>query len=515
MNYFELPLKYRYLFKKVAIGVLALLGGSFVFLTTNSYGAGLTPDSVAYISASRNLAEGNGFLTYNGLYLVVQPPLYPIILAVVKKITLIDPLTSAGYVNAVLFGVIIYLSGLLLLKYLKSFALIFLGTVSVLISYALVHASLMALSELLFIFLVLLFFYFLGTYQKKGDLVSLFLFSVSVALSCLTRYTGVVLILAGLISILVLSKNNAKEKFWHSLIFLVVAVSPIIVWITRNYFISGTLVGQRAASSYTLFENTKFLFSTVSSWYIPSNLLGIYFLLILLIIAGRFFIGFDRSKSSLTELLKQIGPTLLFVSLYVGVIVVSSTTTAYDRISDRLLSPIYIPIIFILFFVSDKIRSHLIKYYQPKLITGFLIIGILIWIVLPITNTIRTVHEYARSAGLGYNSFLWRESPTIGYIKLHEHLSKNYAFYSNEPEAVYILTGIQTKRSPAKTYYNSPQLFNINHHKEEIWHNGEKVYLIWFDLANRSFLFTIDELREKINMTVVAQMKDGEIYTFH
>ena len=116
MIYFIIQLKSRNLFKQIALGVLGFIGAITILLLTSRHGTGLTPDSVAYISAARNLAEGNGFLTYNGLHLVVQPPLYPIMLAFVKKVILIDPQISAGYVNAVLFGFIIYLSGLLLLR---------------------------------------------------------------------------------------------------------------------------------------------------------------------------------------------------------------------------------------------------------------------------------------------------------------------------------------------------------------------------------------------------------------
>ncbi len=513
MAHSVIQLKYKNLLKQISIGVLGLLGVSFVLLLTNHHGAGLTPDSVAYISAARNLAGGNGLLTYNGLHLVVQPPLYPILLAVIKNVTLIDPLVSASYVNAFLFGSIVYLSGLLFLRYLKSFVLIILGTVSVLISYVLVQASLMALSEPLFIFLLLLFLYFFERYQSRLDWLSLFMFSVFASLACLTRYTGCVIIIAGTAYIWFSTKNTRRVKTRHSFIYLFVTFLPITIWVIRNYFLSGTLVGLRAASSYTLFENIKFFYNTVLPWYLPVNLSGIAFIILFTIIVTWIFFGLDSVKPMNTTAINLIGPSLLFVLLYSGVIIISSTTTAYDRISDRLLSPIYIPIIFILFFISDKIQSWLIKYYQPKLITGFFIVGILIWIVLPITNTIRTVQEYTESGGLGYNSSEWRESPTIDYIKTHKLFSKNYEFYSNEPEAVYILTNIQTKRSPAKTYYNSPQIFNISNHSEAIWRNSEIVCLIWFDLVNRSFLFTIDELREKINLTEIAQTNDGGIYT--
>jgi len=509
-----MQLKYRDIFKQLALGILGFIGASVILLLTSRHGAGLTPDSVAYISAARNLAEGHGFLTYNGLHLVVQPPLYPIMLAVIKKIIFIDPQISAGYVNAVLFGFIIYLSGLLLLRYLNSFALIFLGTVSVLISFALVQASLMALSEPLFIFLVLLFLYYFGRYQSKRDFVSFFLFSVSAAMTCLTRYTGIIIILTGIICIFLWGRSNIKEKFWHSLVFTLIAALPIGIWVIRNYLISGTLVGQRAASSYTLLENLIFFFNTVLPWYLPLNSIGIYFIFIFLIVTTWILFGLYPAKSSRREAIKLIGPNLIFVLFYSGVIVISSTTTAYDQISDRLLSPIYIPVIFILFFISDKILSWLLESLHLKLITMLFIIGIVLLISYPVKSTIHIMKDFIELSGWGYSCDSWRESETIEYVSRHKLLEKSYTLYSNEPEAVYILTNLKTKRSPAKTFYNSPQLLNINQIQKDVWLSAENVCLIWFDKTNRSFLFTIDELQKNINMTEVAHFKDGEIYTF-
>ncbi len=509
-----MQLKFSRLFKQIVLGILGLVGTSMILLLTSHHGAGITPDSAAYISAARNLAEGNGFLTYNGLHLVVQPPLYPIMLAVIKKIILIDPQISAGYVNAVLFGLIIYLAGLLLLRYLHSFALIFLGTVSVLISYALVQASFMVLSELLFIFLVLLFLYYFGIYQAKRDFVSLFLFSISAALASLTRYTGVIMILTGITCIILWTKNNNKEKFWHSLIFLLITVLPITIWIIRNYFISGTLVGLRAASSYTLFQNFRFFYETVLPWYLPLNSTSIYFIFVFFIMTVWTLFGLDPEKSSGREAIKLIGPSLIFVLFYSGIIVVSSTTTAYDQISDRLLSPIYIPIIFILFFISDKILDRLTKFFHRKVLTILFIIGIVLLIRYPAKNTIHSIEGYVELSGWGFNTDLWRESETIEYLTRHEQLGKSYTLYSNEPEAVYLLTNLKTKCSPAKKYYNSPQLFNVDQNQREGWLNGEKVCFIWFDNSSRTYLFTIDELRKNMLMTEVAHLKDGEIYTF-
>lgn len=132
----------------------------------------------------------------------------------------------------------------------------------------------------------------------------------------------------------------------------------------------------------------------------------------------------------------------------------------------------------------------------------------------PLRNTVHIIKEYNEMSGWGYSSGSWKESETIGYLNRHKMLEKSYKLYSNAPEAVYILTNFKTKRSPPKTFYNSSQLFYADPAQKENWRNGENVCLVWFDNTNFSFLFTIDELQKKVNMTEVAHLKDGKIYTF-
>ena len=152
-----------------------------------------------YIGTVRNIASGAGVMSYNGSPLVVQPPLYPLFLAIVNVFLGIDPLTAAPIINAGLFGLLIYMSGLLFFEYLKpSMLLAFLGTAYLLVLVALVEVSLMAWSELLFICFVLLYLINFRSYQKEGEIRSIVLLSVSVALACMTRYIGAVLIPVGL-----------------------------------------------------------------------------------------------------------------------------------------------------------------------------------------------------------------------------------------------------------------------------------------------------------------------------
>ena len=111
--------KHINLHKHIVAGLIGLIGTITILSLTVQHGTGITPDSVVYISVARNFADHNTFIMYNGSVLVLQPPLYPIVLALIKKILLIDPQVSTSYVNAILFGLILYLSGSFLLKYLK------------------------------------------------------------------------------------------------------------------------------------------------------------------------------------------------------------------------------------------------------------------------------------------------------------------------------------------------------------------------------------------------------------
>ncbi len=502
------------LFKLVPLGVLGFIGIGLILLFTCRYGAGISPDSVAYISVARNVAEGHGFITYDGYYFVLQPPLYPLLLASIKNILFVDPLVSAGYCNAVLFGLIVFLSGLFLLKHLKSLTMVILGTLSILISYALVQTSLMALSEPLFILLVLLFLHYFERYQSKRDITSLIIFSVSAALACLTRYTGIIIILTGVISIFLWVINPKKEKLLHLLIFVVIAVLPISIWIVRNYFLSGTLVGQRAVSSFTLFENLKYFFNTILPWYLPANIIGSYLFIILLIILIWILFRLYRIKALSKVGINIIGPSLLFVLFYSGILIISSTTTAYDHISDRLLSPIYVPTVFIIFFITDKILSWLKTHYHVKLVMILSVVGIILLLRYPLSNTLFIIDEYIERSGCEYSSKSWRGSATIQYLIRQKKLGKEYTFYSNAPEAVYILANIDARWSPAKTMYNSPLRLNVNSNQMNVWQHEEKVCLVWFDKINREFLLTIDELQKNRYMFEIAQLEDGEIYTF-
>lgn len=510
----KMVLEYKNRLKyKTPLVILGLIGAGVISYLVSLHGAGTSPDSVYYISVARHIADGTGFVGYDGYYLVLQPPLYPIILAAIKMVLLTDPLLSSGYVNSILFGLIIYFSGLFFLKHLNSYALALLGTISVLISFVFIQLSLMALSEPLFIFLVLLYFYYFEKYQTGGKASSLIFLSIVTALACLTRYIGVIIILTGTINIFLQKNKLYKEKIRHVIIFMFITCTPLGVWIIRNIFLSGTFTGQRADSSYTLSENIKFLFNTILQWYLPLQITRQQLIYAFPVIAISIGVVLIKRREKTWMILKEIYPVLIFILLYSVMIVISSTTTAYDYIANRLLSPIYIPVFFISFFICDKILKWSSKYFNQALITIFFLSGIIFWIIYPLGKTVYIINDYIKSAGFGYISNNWNGNETIKYLIDHRELGKNYTMYSNVPEAIYILTNTGARWSPEKTLYNSPQHINAGSNLKEIWKTGDKICLVWFNKMNRRFLYSINELQKDTSMIKVAQFKDGAIYT--
>ncbi|MCX6841829.1 MAG: hypothetical protein NTX53_06075 [candidate division WOR-3 bacterium] len=237
----------------VAVAVLALAGAGLVLLSTAKYGAGLSPDSVGYLDVARNLASGKGFVLHTGEPLVTWPPLYPMLLALIGFATRLDPAVFAHLVNAALFALVICVSARLLQtgsQQTTTYSV--LGVCAVLFSIPLSRVYAMAWSECLFIPLVLLYLVFAQRYWDSGGRLSLVAITLSTALACLTRYLGVALVPAGVVTIILATGVNFRVRFTRAFAFAALSLAPLGLWLVRNHQLTGTLMGGRAASSSSI-----------------------------------------------------------------------------------------------------------------------------------------------------------------------------------------------------------------------------------------------------------------------
>ena len=290
--------------------IMGLIGTGFIIFATSRFNAGVSPDSVEYISTARNIANGSGINYWNNSPLLIEPPLYPIVLALVNFVFKADLLSSARFVNAFLFGLIIYLSGFLFVKHLKSsLALVFLALVSVLVSPALIEISIMIWTEALFICLIMLYIIFSERYVEKRNIISLIILSFTTSLAALTRYIGIILIPIGIIYILFFNRDKLLTKIRHLFLFGSVSTLPIAIYVVRNYILSHSLFGYNptAIGAVTFYQgaiNTynegKWALIQVLSWYLPERIMNSHrLLLILIIVIGFIFaVGYKENLKS-------------------------------------------------------------------------------------------------------------------------------------------------------------------------------------------------------------------------
>ncbi len=498
---------------KIHLALLSLIGTGIILFATSQYGAGVSPDSVGYIAAARHLADGIGFLIYDNAPLLAQPPLYPAILGIIDFIFSVDPLTSANFISAIFFGLTLYMSGLLFIKNLSPYFAFF-GTVSLLVSIPLIAVSFMAWSEPPFIFFIASCLFALSIYLEKKNVKSLSLLSLSVALACLTRYIGVVLVLTGLISLLIIQHNSLKTKLLHAFTFVIVSILPISIWIRRNYILSKTLFGPRSPSLYSLSDDIRYTFDTILRWYLPSRITDSRQILMLLALIVGFLIGvfFIWAKKPITALLKKTRPFTSFILLlilgYIMLLIISSNTTNYDRIGDRLLSPIVVPTTLLLFLVIEILSKLIKERFPTKPVELLIMASIALWLVYPVSAAVLDVVNQFDN-GSGYNAKSWKNSQTIQYIR--ENSLPNCTVYSNGVDVTYLLLDINVKSIPSKSS-GAKTIADLSSLKNT-FPQENKACIIWFNqITWRTYLFTPDELMSVSNVEQSIQLDDGTIY---
>lgn len=505
--------------------ILSIFGFINILNSTKSSQIGITPDSVNYIAAARSIVSGSGITIFNNNPLVLYPPLYPICLASIDLSIGIDPIDSVGIFNAILFGIIIYLTGLLIFKHMNSSVILsLLGTSTILFGVPLIVVTLLAMSEPLFILLVLVYLIIIELYIERQNLITLLILSFTVALACLTRYIGVFLIITGASTIILLNKNKISLRLKDLAVFVSISIIPITVYLIRNYFLSGTFAGSRPTSKFSLWQNISFTYNTILSWYSPKRVFfdsSIFALL--LIIAGLLVVWIILlNRKKILRILVKYFNLISVIIIYLLFLIFSSTTVAYNTIGNRLLSPVFIPITVFLLILGLKAFSFLIKTYSHKTYRIIVLSAIIfLWVLLLFPNYAQIStplwgNEVIRE--LGYNEYYWKENQTAKYFQKDIQPTNGTLIYSNEPYALYILTNIISEISP----YNSELLNGLSSYKETknilhlkgLWPKENNSYLVWFNRYSylKPSLFKIEDLMMIADFQLVRRLDDGAVY---
>ena len=229
--------------------VLAAVGAGLVLARSLTHGPALHWDSVNYLGVARNLLAGNGFFDFDGTFYELWPPLYPAVLAA-ATLGFLDPLTVAGPLNALLFGLTVFVFGWFLARRLASPFLRVLAPLALTLSLPLGEMSWWALSETLFILLTTLALVHADEFLARGRTSSLLWTAAFTALAWQAKYLGIAL--AAVVGLLILCARGGPllRRIERAGVFALVAGTPMALWLLRNLVVFDTAIANRETVAY-------------------------------------------------------------------------------------------------------------------------------------------------------------------------------------------------------------------------------------------------------------------------
>jgi hypothetical protein len=479
----------------------AVAGFVITYVFTHHSGIGVSPDSISYVSAARNVLHTGTLMDFTTRPLVDFPAGYPLILAALLALTHIDPFAFMPLMDPLLFALLIVLCGYLADKaaypspWTKTALL-----ACIALSPALIEVYIMLWSETLFIVLIVLFLISLHRFMRLRTTSSLLVTAGVCALACTIRYAGVTLVATGGFLILLEKYPSFKDKFKHLLLFGTVSVSLLVINLARNYHISGTLTGKRQKGVTPLLRNIYYYGSTFTGWFFYGTdhyrlclSLGLVFLTLLVLL--------------FTPVLLKEYPSLVRIALAFSLVfslfmVVSATVSRYEQMDSRLLSPLYIPLLVSLAYPLARFGRNASRSAR-RWWKAFAVVCLLLVLSSQLLADYQWNSDISDAGIGGYTEDIWKDSPLVQFLRAKQaSFLPGYTLYSNSPEAVYFFTGRHCQLLPQKAFPGPIRQFFAQGHQ----------YLIWFDDGDNPAILTQETVLAGKRLKLLGHFEDGAVY---
>ena len=449
----------------VLVLVMGIVGSLLVLHCTSS-GVSLAPDAYEYVGAANSLRQGRGFNIPYGPQgfrpLIKFPPLYPLALASAGLASGLETVDAARWLQALMFGANVFLVGFTLLNLTRD--LPFSGFVSALGAYGLLSSEDMILihihvwSEGVYFLFFLLGMLLLTQYLSRPKPWLLLASSVLIALAALSRYAGLSLIAAGLLSILGYARLDRGRKARAASLFFVLTSLPIAIWTWRNVSLAGTASGRIFVYHPPGAGDLDQALATISQWLLPDRVDGLVrplmamttllslLALVALILLGS---GLTRTKANTVSRPRLTAAPYAFCFVAYSLLLLGNKAfldyqTGFDA---RILSPLYLlSLILVAGFLNALLAS---PYWPIRLLTG---VAILFLVSLSFAHGRKMVTRAHGGEFKGYASEQWSQLPLMSQI---QELPWDVPVFSNAPDAIYLVTGKPAMSVPAKFNPNS------------------------------------------------------------
>ena len=517
---------------------VAVAAAVLVLARQFSYGVGLSGDWADYLATARNLTAGKGFVGFNRVPYLYWPPLYPLLLAAAGG-GVFDAFDVAGPLNAVSWGLTVFIAGQVLRRHVANAWLVIFGCVALAVAPALGDVAAEAMSEAVFMLFVTVALALACRYLETtpgGDRKVLLGLGAAVvaALAVLTRYVGVCVVLV--VAPLLLFARNAPlaARAWRVFAYVAIALAPVGLWLLRNHLLFGATDGHRRSSEFAFGEVVWAYFAEVANWVLLDKLdgwlwrtsrrgivaapsdtegwlltAGVAFIgVCLLAFAGSVAAAWARSWRTRGDLQPiQLAYCVFggFAVVYLVVVVGVQTVVELAPLGGRYALPAFPPLLISVVLAAEMLRRRWAGkrvgarlQYAPRLVALLAVVW-LCGAAAVSANRIRIAND--EGTGLGLARPEWQTSATLDYIR--RELSQ-HRFHTNNPRAVFAHTAhadygvLERELEPAK---------------QQIQSLPEGAYVVI--MCTYHYAYTDAELREWGEwkwLAPVAELSDGVVF---
>jgi hypothetical protein len=496
-------------------GAVAAVVAVVLVLKATSYAPAVSPDSIIYLEASRNLVDGLG-LQYAGRPLRHYPPGYPVLLAVLQYAGC-EALAAARFLNIVLAAGIVAIMGWIAFKGTNGS----LVACSVVAGFSVVSPPVFELyvsawSEAPFILFMLIAFVCLARYVETRRTGLLIVSGLAAGAALLMRYAGISIIPVLLLPLLIGGGEAPRRSVRDAAILLTLSIAPIGLVMAGNHEGSGIMANRTLSfhpvSSGHLVEAAA---SISRFWYplnLPTGSRAVLSLVTVIAVGVALARGTRHHLSGFRSGRPGAALWLLFLAflvIYPSFLAVSISLVDFATPLDtRILSPLFYPALYIVVVGCWKATTGSGRGERWRWLATMLggLLCLHIWVTWK--------EAVARQeSGVGYASRAWRESPTL--LRLLES-DEERQVVSNAPEAIRFLSDRSARMMPRFRVQAYGQELNSEYGREmerlgECLASGD-CYLVVFEWIDRPYLQTARELERDFDLPVAARLEDGVIY---
>ena len=520
--------------------LLGGLGITLVLMRQSTYGIGLMIDSLTHTSTAESLVNGEGFITaWNSRPQQGQPPLYALLLALISIVHIgeISVTEYARYLGAIAFCLTILASISWISFRIKSRKLIIaVGSICT-VSPVLGDLFSYALTEVLFILVVILSLMTLDRFLDNYKKSMLILATIFIAFAWLTRHLGIILVISSFLILITRRGITPRQKLKYVLICPVLSTLPAGLWMLKNYIVLGQFTERRWPTGFDWITHINLVCSELTKWVVGttgfnylnelSQTLGVNAALVRVVFVGHviaffgFILVYLHYQGMRMDSEGMIVP-VVFILVYFIVMSVSLGLTDVE-LEARYLLPIYVPVLVVVavilgqcFTYTSRTRgsvrqSSLGHRCTSEAILKFAVIaGLSLHLALVVFSNYDQIKKW-RNQGFEYSSEAWVSSETIRYLKSNPVEGR---LYSNEARAVYIhmdvADGVEIYHNqlqadlPAETHY-----WDDKARAEDL-----NMYVIWF-FGWKQFIptqYDFTRLMSLLDLDIVVILEDGIIF---